>query len=308
MPAFLIVFMRELLTIFHARRGSRVAVAVGSGLIVTVVILRACDTAWLLSFVAILSAVSFSLLLKCYLYLRSAPLNFGPLKTPFLLAHDREMFPRFETLSHSLLRIAQNTDPIFRSVAMQRLDALSAQINHIAEGTIEFRSTETWRLVYEQLLKSPGLHEYRSVAWVRNDNYWQDAGGRQSTRLNAEVQAAGRVTVKRIAILADELWQTDADIPVERVRQWIHEQHVDGIQIKLVRESSLRNESDLLQDMGIYGSRAVGFQEVDEAGQTSRFVLKFDFNEITRAEDCWKRLSVYSTSYKDFLDQLPLDE
>ena len=282
--------------------------AVGGGLIVTMVILRACDTAWLLSFVAIVSVASFCLLLECWLHLRSAPLDMGPLRIPFLLSKDREFFPRFEAMSQALLRISQNTDPVYRSIAAQRLESLSDSLNSVAEGTIEFGGTETWRIVYEQLLKSPGLHEYRSVALVRDENYWQDAAGRQSTRLNAEVQVAGCVTVKRIVILTDQLWPTDADMPAERVRQWIHEQHVDGIQIKLVRESSLRNESDLVQDMGIYGSRAVGFQELDKAGHTSRFVLKFDFSEITKAEDRWKRLSVYSASYKDFLDQLPLGE
>lgn len=299
----------ELKSLLDSRpRAIRLVVVVGLGLAVTVLLSWTAGSLWLLSLVTILSAFSFGLLLECYLHIRSAPLDAGPLQTPFLLSHDRDVFPRFEAMSHALLRISQNTDPIYRSVTMQRLDLLFGQIKCIADGTIEFRGTETWRLVYEQLLKSPGLHSYRSVAWVRNDRYWQDGPGRQSLRLNVELQGSQRVTIQRIVILADELWPQDSDFPAERIRQWIHEQHADSIQVGIVRESALRNEPDLLRDMGIYGSRAVGFQELDESSQTARFLLKFDFSEITKAEDHWTRLSVYSTSYQDFLDQLPLDE
>ena len=56
-----------------------------------------------------------------------------------------------------------------------------------------------------------------------------------------------------IVILADDLWPTDSDLPVELLRQWIHEQSVHGIWIRLVRESALRKEPDLVCDMGIYG-------------------------------------------------------
>lgn len=258
---------------------------------------------WLPAFIALSSFLCLALLLDCWLLLRRRPLDSGLLQIPFLLAHDRDVFSRFETISRSLLRISQNPDLIYRSATFDRLEELAEEFNQLASGTIEFRGTETWRIVYEQLLRSPGLHSYRSVAWVRNEGYWQSEPGRQSLRLNMELHRQQRVTVERIVILADEVWPSEADSPTERVRQWIHQQHHDGIRIAIVRESALRSEPDLLQDTGIYGSRAVGFQHLDDLRQPARFELKFDFDEIVQAEERWKRLSVYATPWQDFLDQ-----
>ena len=56
-------------------------------------------------------------------------------------------------------------------------------------------------------------------------------------------------------------------------------------------------------DLGIYGTRAVGFQEQDEQGKTASFTLTFDFPEILAAESRWQRLSVYGVSYQNLLDQ-----
>ena len=81
------------------------------------------------------------------------------------------------------------------------------------------------------------------------------------------------------------------------------EQYTHGIWTKLVRESTLTGEPDLLVDLGIYGTRAVGFQELDDHGRTVRFTLSFEFAEILAAERRWERLSVYSTSYQKLLDQ-----
>ena len=290
------------------RRMLRFFVIAVTGLTTAAAVLIIGGNTWLLGFMACLNVVGLALLLECCLQLRRRPLDTGLLQTPFLLSHDRDVFGRFESLSRSLLRISQNSDPIYRRTVLERLSLLVEQCSRMADGCIEFRGTETWRIVYEQLLRSPGLHSYRSVAWIRNEQYWQSGPGRQSLRLNAELQGSQRVAIERIVILADELWPTDHDLPAERIRQWIHEQHIDRIAVGLIRESALKNEPDLLLDVGIYGSRAVGYQELDETAQTAQFVLKFDFSEVARAEDRWKRLTVYSTSYQDFLDQLPLDE
>ena len=286
----------------------RFFVIAGAGLTMTATFLIMGSHAWLLGFMACVNVVGLALLLECWLLLQHRSLDTGLLQTPFLLSHDRDVFGRFESLSRSLLRISQNSDPIYRKTALERLSLLVEQCSRMADGSIEFRGTETWRIVYEQLLRSSGLHSYRSVAWIRNEQYWQSGPGRQSLRLNSELQGSQRVAIERIVILADELWPTDHDLPADRVRQWIHEQHTDGIPVGLIRESALKNEPDLLLDVGIYGSRAVGYQELDETAQTAQFVLKFDFSEVARAEDRWKRLTVYSTSYQDFLDHLPLDE
>ncbi len=85
--------------------------------------------------------------------------------------------------------------------------------------------------------------------------------------------------------------------------EWIDDQHRHGICVKLVRQSVLAEEADLIVDMGIYGSRAVGFQEIDEHGRTVRFTLSFGFSEVLAAEQRWERLSVYSISYQKLLDR-----
>lgn len=46
-----------------------------------------------------------------------------------------------------------------------------------------------------------------------------------------------------------------------------------------------------------YGSRAVGYQEVNLRSKTLRFILSFDFQLVREAEERWDRLSVYASSY-----------
>jgi hypothetical protein len=76
-----------------------------------------------------------------------------------------------------------------------------------------------------------------------------------------------------------------------------------GIWIGLVRESLLENDTDLLCDIGIYGSRAVGMQTADPAGRTIRFVLDFNFPKIQEAEARWNRLAVYAVPFRELLEQ-----
>lgn len=228
--------------------------------------------------------------------------------SPFFLSHDVGVFAHYRRISSSLLRLSQLRDPVFRETAAGKLTELADQIDELASGTIVFSGTETWRLAYETLLRTRGLYRYRSVAWVRSPSYWQDQPGRQSTRLNLEIQERDGVTVERIVILADELWPAPETLPVERIRQWIHEQSTRGVDVSLVRESSLRSEPDLIADMGIYGSRAVGFQELDDQCHTVRFTLHFDIDRLTAAEGRWDRLQVYAAKYEEILDQFTLYE
>ena len=229
------------------------------------------------------------------------------LETPLVLSHDSEAFEIYRQIAQSLLKVTQHTDPIYREVALAELCGISKDVEQIAGGTIVFEGTETWRLVYEKLLRSPGLHLYQSVAWVKNANYWQDTPGRHSTQLNLDLHESGRLNIERIVILADDVWPAHQTLPVERIHRWIREQHDCGIWIKLVRESKLTNEPELLQDLGIYGSRAVGVQELGDECETVRFTLRFGFDEVSRAEERWGRLAVYSISYAEYLDQYDLD-
>jgi hypothetical protein len=234
--------------------------------------------------------------------------NIGILDTPLFLAHDADLFEHYQSISRSLLIMSQNPDDIYRKTILRQVGQISDQLTRLAAGTIVYEETETWRLAYENLLRSTGLHLYRSVAWVKTPQYWQDEPGLQSMRLNYELLDSGRLNIERIVILAAEVWPEDEPLPKSPIREWIHEQHTHGIWTKLVRESSLRSESGLLVDMGIYGSRAVGTQELDDQGRTVRFTLTFDFDAVAAAEERWRRLSVYATSYGDLLDHCRFDE
>jgi hypothetical protein len=219
------------------------------------------------------------------------------------LSRDPEISAAHAAIAEGLEQIAEQRDPIYRRLALQRIQAISEQCSLIGKKTIEFPSTESWRVVYEELLRCPGLHLYRSVAYIESAHYWQDGPGQQSTRLNLELQSAGVISIERTAIIADHLWPETSLFPTEPLHEWLEEQHRHGIWIRLVRESTLGNDTDLLTDFGIYGNRAVGMQLADPAGRTIRFVLSFDFDKVLQAEVQWSRLAVYATSYKDLLDQ-----
>lgn len=256
-----------------------------------------------LAFATLLLIVLIALVVQLYQELFAVPAQPAPLETLLQLAQDREISALHADLAEALKRISAKPDPIFRRLALQSLQNMVDQIHRLAADTIEFSSTESWRVVYEELLRSPGLHLYRSVAYIETAHYWQDGPGQQSTQLNLQLHDAGTVNIERIAIIADFLWAKSDRFPVEPIQTWLDQQYRHGIWLRLVRESQLAGESDLLSDFGIYGSRAVGMQLADAAGRTVRFELSFDFERVKRAEDIWKRLQVFSTSYRDLLDQ-----
>jgi hypothetical protein len=289
--------------------GSRFAKGLVACLAVVMIALAFTNTiAALLAVVSVLVVGIVGLCLTMSRQHSPAGMNLGLLETPFYLSHDVDVFAHYRHISSSLLRLSQLRDPVFRETAIGKLTELADQIDELANGTIVFSGTETWRMAYETLLRTRGLYRYRSVAWVRSPSYWQDQPGRQSTRLNLEIQERDGVTVERIVILADELWPEPEALPVEQIRQWIHEQSTRGVDVRLVRESALQSEPDLVADMGIYGSRAVGFQELDDQCHTVRFTLHFDIDRLNAAEARWDRLNVYAAKYEEILDQYGLYE
>lgn len=225
------------------------------------------------------------------------------LETPFLVAQDVAVFARYQRLTQSLLAVSQHTDPIYREFALEQLDRLVSRAADMAAGTLVFEGTEAWRIIYERLLRSFGLYQYRSVAWIRTAQYWQDEPGRKSLAVNFELYEEERLDIERIAIIADDLWPAGSLWPEGLVHHWLREQHVRGLGIRFVRESALEHEPELLADIGIYGSRAVGTQELDAQGRTVRFSLTFDFGQVQRAEERWQRLSVYAESFANYTDR-----
>lgn len=227
------------------------------------------------------------------------------LAVPLALAPEDDLYPHYLAFCRSLTTLAGQIDPVLREIAALKLASVNAQIESLASGTVVFAGTETWRAVYEQLLAGGSVREYRSVAWVRSANYWQDAPGRQSMRANFEA-VHRRVLIERIAILPDADWPTDTELPADPIRTWLQEQHDHGLHLVLVRESALRGEPDLLADFGIYGDRAVGTQELDEHSRTVRFTLSFDSQAVRLADDRWRRLAIFGIPFQSLLATPPV--
>ena len=226
------------------------------------------------------------------------------LSVPLFLARDPELFQQYQEICRSLTALAKNADPILRGIALLKLASVAEQIDGLADGKVVFSLTEEWRTVYEQLLSSPDIRQYCSVAWVQAAEYWQDEPGRQSMRVNFEAAHRG-VLVERIIILRDDLWPREQLLPSTAILPWIEEQHNHGLWIALSRESDIRREPDLLVDMGIYGDRAVGVQELDEHCRTLRFTLDLNPQAIRLADARWQRLILFAKSFTSLLDQLP---
>ena len=226
------------------------------------------------------------------------------LSVPLSLASDRDLFRLYQEISQSLAALAKQQDPVLRRIALAKIASVAEQIDGLANGRIVFALTEAWRTVYEELLGSPDIWKYRSVAWVRTPRYWQDEPGKRSMRVNFEAVERG-VQVERIILLRDELWPREQLLPRPDILPWIEEQHNHGVWISLGRESDLGREADLLVDMGIYGDRAVGIQELDEQGRTLRFTLDLDPEALKAADARWQRLLLFVRSFRSLLDQLP---
>lgn len=260
------------------------------------------STKVLVAYASILAAIAIGLLIHLLHTVRNQEKP-DLLQLLFDLAQDQEVANFHATMAKALRRLTRQRDPVFRELALAKLDVIARDCDSLGNGIVEFVSTESWRVVYEQLLRSPGLHLYRSVAYVESAHYWQDGPGQQSTQLNLELHDGGVISIERTAIIADHLWPHDAPFPVEPLNEWLDQQHRHGIWLRLVRESALENDTDLLSDYGIYGSRGVGYQTADPAGRTIRFTLDFNFEKVQEAELKWNRLALYATSYADLLDQ-----
>ena len=256
-----------------------------------------------IGFLCLMASVIIGLLLSTRAMLHSSSEQPKLLQTLLELAADTELAILHESLAQSLRRIADQPDVIFRRLAISRLETIASDCRLLGNATVQFSTTESWRVVYEELLRSPGLHLYRSVAYIETAHYWQDGPGQQSTQLNLELHDADIINIERIAIVADHLWPENELFPVEPLHSWLEQQHRYGISVRLLRESLLENDIDLLCDFGIYGSRAVGIQHADPAGRTVRFVLDFNFTKVQQAEATWSRLGIYATPYRDLLEQ-----
>ena len=221
---------------------------------------------------------------------------------PQSLPHAPELLVAQHTLTHYIRELGQQSDEILREAAMLKLVSIQDEVRALADGKVSFSATEGWRTLYERLLRSPDVQSYRSVAWVRSEDYWRDAPGQRSMQLNFEIVRAG-VAIERILILNDFFWPPAALLPSADISRWIDEQHEGGVQVSLVRESEIESEPDLFCDLGIYGNRATGWLELDTQCRTSRFTYDFSQESLQIADERWKKLSLYAVPFAELLER-----
>jgi hypothetical protein len=217
------------------------------------------------------------------------------------LEDEPDLAREFRRIGEAFLALSENTSPVLRMAATPKLLSVTGELERIARGTIAFRATESWRTAYHELLQDETLRIYRSAAWVRCANYWQDAPGRQSIRDNYDAINRG-VIIERIFILPRELWPAGQLLPSENVLPWILDQHNHGVWVMLCLEEDVQSEPDLPRDFGVYGDMAVGTQALDDECRTVEFLLEFTEEAIKLADDRWRRLRLHATPLRTLLD------
>ncbi len=144
---------------------------------------------------------------------RIASLAAKTLHLPFALARDAPIFELFQKMSHALQQVSAIPDPVFRANAIQRLYSLNSEMTMLGQGTLSFQNTELWRIVYEQLLSSKVVYQYRSVSWIRGPDYWQEEPGRKSLQANFALVAIQQLSMQRLVIISDLLWPNNQYLP-----------------------------------------------------------------------------------------------
>ena len=68
-----------------------------------------------------------------------------------------------------------------------------------------------------------------------------------------------------------------------------------------MRLSDLDKEPELVCDFGIYGDEAVGYQQTNFKGETTRYEIEFGEDAVRQAEAKWKDLLLYATNFETIL-------
>ena len=225
-------------------------------------------------------------------------------RKPRIVSGDDELAALAARISRQARRIPESAYIGFRPFRQQltlRLAEMSKQLAELLQGRLCFASTEKWRTVYEDVLKSCRAKRYLSVALIRSDDYWRDEPGQASLEFNYDLIAHG-FHIHRVFVIDEFFWPRTARTPSTGLFHWITSQHQRGIEVSLVRLSALEDEPDLVCDMGIYGDEATGLQQTDLEGRTVRFELRFDALSVRQAEQRWNQLLLYAKPLDELLD------
>lgn len=191
-------------------------------------------------------------------------------------------------------------DNVFRELAISVLKEFRSRLEReLSRGTVSFRAESFWP-VYQKLLSQEDIGSYKSIAWVKSEDYWANEAGKFSVDFNYDLLAKGK-SIERIFIVRDKVWMN------KRVKKWICEQKIRGINVKVVKESSIPPEEDLRYDLGIYGDRAVGYVQEDDNCRIVQFDLHFDKIEIDKASNIFEQLKTHALrpfELETYLDSL----
>jgi hypothetical protein len=213
---------------------------------------------------------------------------------PASVAHRTSIYRKWHGVQSAFSNLLRSENPILEQIAELKLASIHQDVESLAMGRVEFTRTESWRLVYDQMLLQHRLKVYRSAAWIRDESYWQDSPGQQSIQTNYQALALG-LRINRIFIVAPHLMVPGIDRPVESIWLWMREQATYGITVRWLPEVELAGEVlPLVSDFGIYGSIATGEHEMDERCRTLRFTLSFDPRDIELARQQWERIELFS--------------
>jgi len=209
----------------------------------------------------------------------------------------REISDELKRLIHSDVLNSE----LFRQQVTLRLHEHLAEIADLAAGKLVFSSTEVWRTVYQQVLESSATKRYLSVALIRTDDYWRDAPGESSLKFNYQLVDHG-FHIHRLFIIDEFFWPRASKTPSKQLFHWILAQYQRGIEVSVLRLTDLDEEPSLVCDIGIYGQSAVGQQQTDLEGRTTRFELSFATNDMQQAEQRWQQLLVYAQPFSQSID------
>lgn len=219
---------------------------------------------------------------------------------PVRLIHDKKLLDYFTQIAEQVIHISTLRDQCFQGLAEQRIQRIIDQLSQLADGTVVFSEPDSWRPVYEELLRGPLVHHYRSVAWVRSADYWTNLPASKNMLLNYDLSLAGKLRIERIMIVSD--WVMDDPLLANPGRFWseLSRQMDSGIDIFLVRESSVPSGSPLLCDIGIYGTHACGEEKGGELENSATFLFHFNHQKVAEFENRWQCLKGYSIHFNDF--------
>jgi len=199
---------------------------------------------------------------------------------------DRESLDFVRSSISSYMDSRKRKDPLYQEMFRKKVRELLRQLADASRGCIEYAGGETWRKEWQLLLGHKRGTKYLSVAWVKSPEYWSDPAGQESF---AFCRTASLDTT-RIYVLRDPCH----DDP--EVCRMVLDDYGSKVKVFVVLEDVVKaSDEQLLADFGVYGTRAVGYQDLDDRCRTRTFKFYFDEEQCEAARERFNGLKLYAT-------------